>query len=227
MVCLKLEPDWAFTQNAIVVLCRSELEARIRTKEEYRKWAEIAARFGVERVWLKYPNCKGQGFPVLAAQPPQANPTGDLQTVLTPAIHAERLPLTPAILAALESIAENPQEKWVLTRLDYNLDNQVQVAMTETCRDLVVGASVQQALNRKRSDYWDLADLDEFSRTIRQQMSVGSLIEWRWKGFSPVTRSDWREFTYRYRIIDDIDGHLWQLGQNVAVRAIEAPVSAR
>jgi hypothetical protein len=40
--------------------------------------------------------------------------------------------------------------------------------MTETCRDLVVGASVQQALNRKRSDYWDLADLDEFSRPIRR-----------------------------------------------------------
>lgn len=146
--------------------------------------------------------------------------------MLTPTIHAANLPLTPAILNALESIAENPQEKWVLIRLDYNLNNQVQIAMTESCRDLVVGTSVQQALHRSRSEYWDLADLDEFSRVIRQQMSVGSSIECKWKGYSPVTGSNWREFTYCYRMIDDVDGYLWQLGQNVAVRAIEAPVTA-
>lgn len=225
------EANWALGAESLIVLCESQAEARARVIHEYQKWADLAARFCRRKALLKYPRCR-QPFEVLASSTP-----GDYGSILTPSpspspsvptIYAPDLPITPRIMRALDTLAENPEGKYFLSRISPDLSRQIQIAATESTRDLIVGATPKQVIGRNRRDFWALADLMEFEAELRQRFSVGAVIDYQFRGFSPVTRANWRRFTSQATCIEILpDGSLIQLGQTFEAVAIAEPVGAR
>lgn len=219
-----VKTEWAYTPTAIVVSCDSQLQARLKVREEYQFWAELASRFGVPKTIIKYPRCNA-GFEILASMA-EAEEEGvlkmfDGQKIFPVVEFANQLPLSPGILRALETIAENPGDRWVLLRLSKDLNSQVQVAMTESMQACIKGATVRQALSRERRQYMFDRDLENLKTEIQQRSSF----ETSWRGFSPVTGSDWRLFRYHYQTVEATNDFIWQLGHNLEIPiAITKPV---
>lgn len=229
---LLTKSDWSLVEDAIVVFCQSETEARSRilNVEEYRVWSEMAYRFGVASTKLYYPQTRktGKYFEIKAIENTIKNEVNTMNVyenagVFPSLILNTELPLTKGIRRALDTIAEHPNEKWVLLRLSPNLESQKQVAMTQSMQACIVGATVQQALNRDRTEYFDLADLEKIKSQTRLT-SVGQSFRTQWKGYSPITKGNWREFSYSYTTVDIVGGYIWQLGQNHQTSPIAVPV---
>jgi hypothetical protein len=221
-----VDARWAFTEAAIVVQCANEHDARLRLREEYDIWSELAARFGVPKALLQYRRGRQtKAFKVLASEQERATVMSYSNVLNFDTLHSVDLPITRRLLSALDAIAENPGEQWFLHRISPDLNRMTQIAVSESAASLIVGATPQQALNRDRRDYVDSNSLEDLKRLLRQQMSVGSSVETRWVGFSPVTKNDWRRFNYLYTIVDELPtGELIQLGKCLGVEPIAAPV---
>lgn len=96
----------------------------------------------------------------------------------------------------------------------------------------LVGASVDQANQWKRSDYWHPEDLSEFNRACQQSMSTDSdqWFEYRYRSFDPLAPADQHgpdfcdfEFISRYRLIEGPGGTLYHLGENIDMIEITTP----
>lgn len=217
------EARWALGINALVVLCRTQHEARWRVVHEHNHWSELAARFGVPKTLLKYPRCH-RPFEILAAEATgQSNP---YRKILMSSLHlVSPIPLTPRICRALDTIASNPGEQWFLHRISPDLNRMTQIAVSEAASSLIVGTTPERALLRDRRDYMLIEDLEALRRDMRQQMAILRRLETRWRGFSPVTRADYRKFAYRYEIVEELPtGEVIQVGKCLGVEPLSAPV---
>lgn len=213
------EPSWALGTDALVVFCKSQAEARSRVLKEYGHWAELAARFCKPKAALKYPKCR-QPFEILASASGQS-----YQSVLVPQIHSANLPITPAVLRALDKLAENPDAKYFLSRVSPDLSKQIQIAATESTQSLIIGATPQQSIGRNRSDFWLPSDLLEFNRDVVQRLSVGRTMPYSYVGCSPVTKANWRRFTSEVTCIEELpDRSTIQLCQNFNCVPVATPV---
>lgn len=217
--------DFAIAPNALILKCKNKGDAEELIWHYTAVFAKWARQFGKESVKITYPNRHKKFYEVLASMGAEPDDQPSLSDVLMPGIHFDRTQIPLPILRSLLNFAERPNEKWVLIRLTKDLQNQTQIAMTEACRSLVKNASLEQAIGRQRQDYWHLQDLDDLNQSVRQRLepnNPSSMIEVRWRGVDVPTRSNWREFTYRYWLLEG-NGHLFQIGQNIGVKSIAPP----
>lgn len=228
---VSVKSEFALTDEAVVIRCKSEREARSALRSEYSKFVDLAELFGKPKALLKYPNCRGNGFEIPAKSQQFEKGRQELMatygSIITPAVFTEMpLILSPGIRRALDTIAENPGDQWFLHRISADLNRMTQIAATESCQSLIIGATVQQAIGRDRRDYMLPEDLERVRAEIRQQMGLGDSIQIKWRGYSPVTRSNWRRFSYEYTNIELLpDGGFLQLGKCFGAEPIASPVA--
>lgn len=154
------EPSWALGENALIVLCRSESEARTRVRTEYDQWAVLAARFCKPKALLKYPRCKGEGFPVLASEGSNkmmlVNGEMMAQVYLSPLLPASR-PLMQTFQKMLE--AERPM---------FLLSNETddQLWLNQFAADMIQSSGAD-AVKRCMRNYWNGADLESLHQKLR------------------------------------------------------------
>ncbi len=119
-----------------------------------------------------------------------------------------------------EYFLENPDLPGGLIRRS---DNR-QIALTAASQRMILGgATVQDAVKRKRSDYWFLPDLEVYMRQSQQQLEANnpdSILEFSWRGCDRK-RENWRQFTNRYRLIE-ANGILYEFSVGLGVKALPA-----
>jgi hypothetical protein len=97
--------------------------------------------------------------------------------------------------------------------------------LTASSAALIKGATLEEAVRRKRQDYWYLPDLTEFQRESRQRLepnNENSFIEFSWRGVSK-DRISWRQFITKYRLIQDVYGIMYHGTQNLGVEICTTP----
>ncbi|HEY9697046.1 MAG TPA: hypothetical protein V6D10_07270 [Trichocoleus sp.] len=220
---LQLDSDrLEITPDAVVLFLSSYEAARQTIRNRTAMLARWAMEFDKPHTLVRYPGCR-KPFRVLASM---ANPGGMMfNSVLLPGIRVAQMRLSLPIVRELENFLEHPDEKWVLVKLSSDLQSQQQIAMSESCQVLISGATVEQAINRQRREYWHLPDLEDLNRSTQQlePNNPRSIIETSWLGVDVPTRSNWRKFTYQYRLIQDDSGVLYQVGKNLDVEAVQPP----
>lgn len=201
------EIDFKLSASAVVV----ELEL---SQEE--AWAWVETRFRTLAQWARalnrpYTEVRYRGnnksFKVSASMAEET----PLDRVLTPGIYADVRFLSLPLLSVLNTFLENPDEKWALVRLS----DERQIAMTASCQELIRNATVEDALKRRREQYWDAADLQEFRRLTQQGLEPNnpqSILQYRFKVVDR-TGTDWRWMVSDYRLIED-NGVLYHVSHN-------------
>jgi hypothetical protein len=199
-----------------------EFEAYVT--REFRHFARMAAECGKRlAVIASSGNDRPYEIPASMAEPSRVE--REFGSVLNQSIHSANLPITPAVLRALDLIAQNPESKYFLSRVSPDLSKQIQIAATESTQSLIVGATPQQVIGRNRSDFWLDSDLDAFNQELRQRFSVGAVVDYSFRGCSPVTKNHWRRFRSQATCLEILaDGSIIQLGQTFQAIPIEVPV---
>ncbi len=141
-----------------------------------------------------------------------------MENVLVPGFQVDSLLLTRSILKVFEQFLENPEIKVGLVR---RFDNR-QIAVTSACNNVILGgATLQDAVKRKRSDYWFLPDLETYMKESQQQLepnNPNSTLEFSWRGCDRH-RQNWRRFTNRYHLIES-DGIIYEVSVGLAVEPL-------
>jgi hypothetical protein len=104
-----------------------------------------------------------------------------------------------------------------------------QLVVSQAVQSQIVGATYQQAAQRVRSDYWELRDLEDFRRDWKQRLEPNnsdSEITVKWRGYSPVTRSNWRRFSSSIRLVE-ISGVHYHLVESLGTENIAKPSGAK
>lgn len=183
---------------------------------------------GIRKILLGYPGRKPIEILVTSAII-----TSPFDSLLPSGIHIGDIGyISKPILDSLQMMLESPDEKWVLIQLGRRDDarfDETQVAMTATCQSLVSGATVQSAIGRKREQYWHLPDLENLRLETRKMIEANKIntkdvLRSRWIGTDIPTRQNWRSFEYAYRLIENGDGIIYQLGKNIDVEKVREPI---
>lgn len=215
MFALATDVDWRIADTAIVVFCKSEKEAKSRALNEYSIWAQLAYMWRRPKTFLRFPRCKPPGIEIIAEKPEELRGVMSEYSSIVPmpALVGE-IPIAPVTRRALDTILDNPSEKWFLHRITPSFDRMTQIAVSEAAASLIVGATPLQAVGRSRLDYMPQSEFDRMAQTFRRDLSEDRLIEFDFDLYSPVTRGNWRHVNYQYQIVGTLpNGDLLQLGQ--------------
>ncbi|HEY9660990.1 MAG TPA: hypothetical protein V6C65_21250 [Allocoleopsis sp.] len=198
--------DFKLSDIAVIVeLPYTEQEARAFVKRQFRQLARWAQAFDRLYTEIRYQN--DRVFKVLASMATDSQ----FDSILVPGIYADIHFLSVPLLQTLNLFLENPEEKWALVRLS----DESQIAMTASCQELIRNATIEQAINRKRSEFWDANDLEEFRQITRQSLEPNnpqSIVQHRFKVVDR-TGQDWRWMVSDYRLIED-NGTLYHISHN-------------
>ena len=138
------------------------------------------------------------------------------------------LPFNRELLDVFGMMLSSPESSYGLVRLSD--ERQISVSGGDGGKFLV-GASVAQATQWHRADYWHPEDLTNFNREWVAQMSAGSnrWFEYRYRSFDPMAPSYRRgpqfcdyEFVTQYRLIEGPQGNLYHVAKNLDMIEIAA-----
>jgi hypothetical protein len=220
-----VERVWRSDDAVVVELAAAmkPAEAKQFIRDQLRWLARIAEECDRPHTVVTHRAIKPRKVPASMA----SSPLEEFSSI-APLIHVlSPMPASVELMRALTTIAENPGQQWFLHRVSPDFNRMTQIAISEAARSLIVGATIEQALGRSRSDYMRPSELSRMQQEFRQRLSLGgSAIEYRFDLFSPATKANWREVEYDYLLIGQLPGgDLLQLGQCRNVREIAAPVS--
>ena len=86
----------------------------------------------------------------------------------------------------------------------------------------ISGATVKQATQRRREDFWYLEDL---LRIRQKSVQVGESFEETWHSILPPEGKPgiWKQFTNRYKLVYcDLTKEYYQVGEKVAMAEVPA-----
>lgn len=125
------------------------------------------------------------------------------------------------LLTVLGEMLASPERSIGLVRLSD--ERQLSVSGGANGKYLV-GASVEQATQWHRADYWHPEDLYEFNREWQRMMTPGSTqwFEYKYRSFDPLAPSYARgpqfcdfEFVTRYRLVQGPKNELYHVAENM------------
>lgn len=131
------------------------------------------------------------------------------------------LPFNRELLDVFGMMLSSPESSYGLVRLSD--ERQLSVSGGDGGKFLV-GASVEQATQWYRADYWHPEDLFNFNREWSAQMSPGSSqwFEYRYRSFDPLAPKYRRgpqycdyEFVSQYKLVEGPRGELYHLAKNL------------
>lgn len=164
-------------------------------QEPLLKWASVT------RVYFEYGNKKLAEF----------NAEGNLMS-----IQIDGLKVNRALLDVFGEMLSNPDRSLGIVRLPD--ERQISVSGGAGGKYLV-GASIEEATQWRRADYWHPEDLTRFNQEWAQAMSVGGQwFEYRYRSFDPrggrPDNCDF-EFVSRYKLIQGADGTMFHYAENL------------
>jgi hypothetical protein len=221
MVDTLLEYATAIGRETIRFSLPNRYQALNFTRTQADVIARILNNWGLQEAIVEFPNCKRPiRIPAIFSKTQPAM----IENVLAPGIQIHDLLLTPPIFKVFEYFLENPDIPGGLVRRS---DNH-QIALTAASQRMILGgATVKDAVKRKRSDYWFLGDLETYMRQSQQQLepnNPNSILEFSWRGCDRK-RENWRQFTNRYRLIE-ANGVLYECSIGLGVKSLPtAPVA--
>lgn len=123
--------------------------------------------------------------------------------------------ISPGLLIIANDIMNNPRRAGV-TRLS----DELQIIMSDGCKILNPGHSLQEATTWTRSQFWDAQDLHDFRREVRQRGET--IFEYTWRSFDPDdgNKINDLEFSTRYKLFDGGDGNFYQVCENLGMKEI-------
>lgn len=212
--------EFRYSSQHLVLEAPSRAAARDCVRGKFNILATWATKFGLKDTLVIYPGC-----PKPYRIPASIVNRGEYMNQLIPVagIAIAQMKLSKPILDVFAYFLENPQIKGGLVRLS----DERQIAVSEASAALIKNATLEDAVQRKRSDFWYPEDLNEINLLTRQRLEINnpdSTIEFSWRGVDR-TGTDWRRFTNRYRLVQDDFGVVYQVSVNLGVEAIASPVS--
>lgn len=187
-----------------------------------------ASAFGFKYGYLTFPDCK-KPYKIPASifhncskyESQRKNFMTQTPLIVVPGLEIAQMKLSLPILRIFQEFCEYPDQRSGLVRIN----DERQVAMSESSSMMIVNSTLQAAVQRKRNEYWHLADLEEFNREWQRNLTLddGSSFEFAYRCVS-ADKTSWRRFTTRYRLVSDSYGILYHVSSNVGVDEITAPV---
>lgn len=198
--------EFSFSDKAVILnLPFRETEARSFVKQRFRDLAAWALSFERQYTEIRYRSDKT--FKVLASMAIES----PYESVIIPGVHMNIPFMSPVLLKTLSLFLENSDERWTLIRVH----DERQIAMTASCQAIIKNATVSDAINRRRPEFWDAEDLRLFHQKARQTLEIdnpNSVMQHRFKVVDR-TGTDWRWMISDYRLISD-NGVLYQVSNN-------------
>ncbi len=132
--------------------------------------------------------------------------------------------IAPAILQIANDLMENPRKTGVV-----RLSDELQILMSDGCKILNPGHTLQEATTWTRSQFWHPQDLVDFRRDCQQRLNAdgSNTIEFTWRSFDPALGfgcrepGNWLEFSTSYKLFDGGSGEFYQVCNNLGMREIE------
>lgn len=186
-----------------------------------REISQSLERWGMHDALIFWPDCKKR-YRIPASIQSFGNYRSnkimtEIERIIVPGVRIDSLRLSRSLLDVFGYFLENPELKGALVR---RADNR-QIAMSEASQG-ICSIPLEEAVKRRREDYWHLPDLDQFMRESRRQLepdNPDSTLEFSWR--SNGYGSNWRQFTNRYRLIRDGFGNLYEVSENLGVDACQ------
>lgn len=150
----------------------------------------------------------------------------NLPLITMPTVEVGNLTMNRELLDRVAWMMENPEPKTGVVRLN----DEAQVIMSASSAALLTTTTLQEAVTRKRSEFWHPLDLllfriktGEMVRDLKQGLKKPEdtiqEVEWRC-----VSRSgNWRLFNVRYETFIDGMGIPYQFSNNQGTEQIEKP----
>ncbi|NET08389.1 MAG: hypothetical protein F6K09_03660 [Merismopedia sp. SIO2A8] len=147
--------------------------------------------------------------------------------IATPTVEIGALTVTRKLLDKIIWMIENPKAKAALVRVH----DEAQLVISQASAQLIAGATVKEAAQRKRAEYWHPYDL--LSSRIRISEQVRDLkngiirpedtrYDLSWRGVSK-DGLNWRTFSNTYETFVDELGIAYQFSVNSGVERIDPP----
>ena len=208
------EPSWALGATAIVVFCKSQAEARARVRTEYERWAELAARFCKPKALLKYPNCKGEGFPVLASEDAPKMMLTVNSDLIAQVYTSPLLPVNKPLMQILERMVESDRPMFLLsnpTNLAGNgrSDGDDQLWLNQLAVDMVQSSGAE-CVTKNMKNYWNAADLESLHVKLRD---ASTAFNHQYRAILNDANPVWFEAVSRYEPVE-LNGRSFRLSIN-------------
>ena len=219
-----IDCDIAWSSEVLIISTDSKVKAKKLLHRFSTIIAEWAFRLRVESAIIKYPDGYYR-IPAILNE--------DLRTMMdakklvipnAPGIYIGEIGIyTTNLLNTLTELLTRKEADLGLVRVRDNL----QIVLTQGASLSLGTEDINDCVRLKRSDYWHPADLVEFNRHWQQQLKDdgSNVIEYTYRALrNPlVSKSDWGQYTTRYRLISDGD-ELYHLAETLEVIPISVSV---
>jgi hypothetical protein len=209
-----LKSDVRISEHGFCFYVANKKEAIALIDSDFNDLAKIAYVGGFEATTINYPKCR-KPTKIYATQYQE-------RLVMPQSLNFGQCEIPHELLRYVYEMGESDSSQG-LVRL---ADNR-QIVLSEKSR--LFTPDFEEVMKKTRADYWYAPDLEEFDREWKQALRPDGT-NWITKTYrvfnhaDPTDRDGWREFTSRYRLLLDDRGNTYQIGENLNVREILAPV---
>ena len=216
--------DLIWSKESLILKAPSQRSALKALRSHCSQFACWAQAFGLKAVLIRYAEDerpyripaimstgKGKGIPYMTQL-----------LILSPEIQVAEMKLSLPLARIIAEFLEFPERKCGVIRLS----DERQVILSASSAALIHEATLEEAVRRKRQDYWYEADLADVNQRTRQELepnNPNSFLEFTWRGVDK-TKTMWRRFTNRYRLVQDNAGQVYQVSESLAAKPITAPL---
>jgi hypothetical protein len=201
---------------------RAHISLRASSKNQAKQYVREATGWSQQfkqDIYIFYPgNPRPYRIPVLNSELKEKQMTN----ILLPGIQIAEMQISLPLLQVFSEFLEYPDRKSGLIRLR----DDRQIAVSNSSRVLMRDGDLLRAVQRQRSDYWYLPDLELITQRTRQELepnNPNSFFEFSWRSPGKSESPEWRRYTNQYRLVSDAFGELYQVSNSLGFDVV-APV---
>ncbi|KYC34780.1 hypothetical protein WA1_49530 [Scytonema hofmannii PCC 7110] len=207
--------DVAFCSSDTIKLTASNKLEALELRQIYRYLSSLGSAWGCKEIKVFWHGSGTKYFSISCETVVGRNLNMSTSPMIAlPGIQIAEMKLSRPIIKVIDYFCEHPELRCALIRLH----DQRQVAMSESSAIMVTG-SLEEAVRRRREQYWHPEDLSAFDLVTRQSLTPDdrdSFVEFSFRAHAP-NGGNWRRFTNRYRLVTDSYGLLYHVSENVGI----------
>lgn len=206
------------THESIQFLIPDKKEAWLLLEQQFYELASITQNGGFKFTTLRYPNSKNP-LKVTARQAKE-------YLKMPQGLNFGNCEIPYELLRYVYRMGESEASQG-LVKISGDDGGGRQIILSANSR--LFTPDFKEVMKKTRADYWFAPDLHEFDLRWRQELRTdgSNWITQTYRVFNhndPSDRNGWKEFTSRYCLLVDDNGNAYQIGENLNVREIAAPV---
>jgi len=223
---LKNSENWEYgvSPEGLWLASPSRKAANLVTDLYFNELAVTACKLG-GKVQIYWGDCTHQPIEINEWMYQEAREMTSTQLLLPTGIQIAQMRLSLPLVRTLFEFAENPEMLAGFVRLT----DERQICMTESIAQIVAasGQDLEEVITRRRQQYWHPQDLEDFNRTWQQVLEANnpqSTIEYTYRAKVTPTSTEWRQWTTRFRLVEDDFSTNYHVGYAIATEPIPAPM---